>query len=274
MNYLIYNNQVIPENTFTISAGNRAFSYGDGLFETMIFRERKILYLKDHLSRISEGLQVLDIKFPALLTEGNILEKVGELADKNNLSSNARVKLQVWRKTGGLVTPESSEADFIISVSELKKGQEVKKIAFTSSEVKLQFGNLSKYKTLNFLPYIQAGLEKKKRKADEIILTDGKGMIAEASSSNIFWSNSDILYTPALETGCIDGIMRKQIIRFCASENIKVIEGHFPLAELQNAELVFTSNVSGLSLIESINDKKINIQYTLYQVIRIGLDLL
>ena len=274
MNYLVYNNQAIPENTFVISSNNRAFCYGDGLFETMIFRERKILYLKDHLLRLSEGLQQLDIELPASLTEENISAKVSELADKNNLLNNARVKLQVWRKAGGLVTPESSEAEFMISISELKKSPEVKKIAFMSNEVKLHFNNLSKYKTLNFLTYIQAGLEKKRRKADEIILTDEKGNIAEASSSNIFWSNSDILYTPALETGCIEGIMRKQIIRFCASENIKVVEGHFSLAELQSAELVFTSNVSGLSLIENINDKKINTQYTLYQVIRIGLDLL
>lgn len=274
MNYLLHNNEFIAENNFTISPLNRAFNYGDGLFETMILKEGKLLYTADHLKRISEGLALLDIELPSSITEELLAQKVLALAQKNNLHKNARVKLHIWRKAGGLVMPESREADFLISATELKKVQEVKTNAFVSEKIRLYPGSLSKYKTLNFLPYIQAGLEKKQRKADEIILTDLLGNVAEASSSNLFWCKDDVLYTPSLETGCIEGVMRKQIKEFCQTENIKVVEGLFPYKDVQNAELVFTSNVSGLSLIETLNEKKINTQYTLYQVIRIGLDLL
>jgi 4-amino-4-deoxychorismate lyase len=274
MNYLIYNDQFIPEENFTINPNNRAFCYGDGLFETMVLREKKLLYLDDHLLRLSGGLKQLDIQLPMHFSKETISEKIYQLTDKNCLSQNARIKLQVWRKTGGLVTPESSEAEFIITASELKKTHEVKEKAFISEEIKLHFGKMSKYKTLNFLPYILAGIEKKSRKADEIILTDIHGHISEASSSNIFWGKSDSLFTPSLETGCIEGVMRKKIIQFCDSENIKITEGLFSIDSLLNAELIFTSNVSGLSLIENLNDKKIDTQYTIYQAIRIGLDLL
>jgi 4-amino-4-deoxychorismate lyase len=274
MNYLIYNNNLVTENNFTLSPSNRAFCYGDGLFETMVFREGKLLFLEDHLHRISEGLKQLDISFPESLTQDFFHKNITQLVEQNNLHHNARIKLQIWRKQGGLITPESTEAEYIVLASEYKKAQEVKENAFVSEKIKLNASPLSKYKTLNFLPYIQAGIEKKKKNADEIILLDLKGNIAEASSSNLFWGKSDMLYTPSLETGCIEGIMRKQIIRFCDSENIKVTEGLFPLSELINAELIFTSNISGLSLIENINGKKINTEYTLYQAIRIGLDLL
>jgi 4-amino-4-deoxychorismate lyase len=274
MNYLIYNNNLVSENNFVLSPSNRAFCYGDGLFETMVFREGKLLFLEDHLHRIGEGLKQLDISVPESLNKEILYNNIAQLVEKNNLHHNARVKLQVWRKQGGLITPESEEAEYVILASEYKKAQEVKGNAFVSEKVKLNVSSLSKYKTLNFLPYIQAGIEKKKKNADEIILTDLKGNIAEASSCNLFWGKSDMLFTPSLETGCIEGIMRKQIIRFCDAEKIKVTEGLFPLSELMNAELVFTSNVSGLSLIENINGKKIDTQYTLYQAIRIGLDLL
>jgi 4-amino-4-deoxychorismate lyase len=274
MNYLIYNNNFVAENNFVLSPFNRAFCYGDGLFETMVFKEGKLLFLEDHLYRIQEGLKELDISFPASLTKDFFHELITALVEKNNLHHNARIKLQVWRKQGGLISPESTEADYIILASEYKKTQEVKENAFVSEKIKLKASSLSKYKTLNFLPYIQAGIEKKKRNVDEIILTDNKGNVAEASSCNLFWGKSDMLFTPALETGCIEGIMRKQIIRFCEAEKIKVTEGLFPLSELMNAELVFTSNVSGLSLVSAINSKKIDTQYTLYQAIRIGLDLL
>ncbi len=274
MNYLIYNNELIAENNFTISPFNRAFCYGDGLFETMIFRDKKLLYLADHWQRLSEGLALLDLHLPAELTPQKLSSLISELVQKNNLPQNARIKLVAWRRTGGLIAPESDKADYILLASELKKNAEIKPHAFISEKVKLYPGNLSKYKTLNFLPYIQAGIEKKQRKADEVILTDLDGNIAEASSSNIFWCKDDVLYTPSLETGCIAGIMRQQIIRFCLSENIKVQEGLFQPKDLENIELLFTSNVNGLSLIENLNNKSISTQYTLYQAIRIGLDLL
>jgi 4-amino-4-deoxychorismate lyase len=274
MNYLIYNDQLISENDFRINPYNRAFSYGDGLFETMILREGKILFIDDHLKRLTEGLQQLDLHLPVSLNKDSITGKAVLLASKNNLHQNARIKLQIWRQPGGLITPDSSESEYLLIATEFKKAQEVKEQAYVSETIKLYNGNLSRYKTLNFLPYIQAGIEKKKRNADEIILTDQNGNISEASSSNIFWCKSDVLYTSSLETGCIEGVMRKQIINFCSSENIKVIQGLFPSSELKNAELIFTSNVTGLSLVENFNNKKINTQYTLYQAIRIGLDLL
>ncbi len=274
MNYLIYNDEFITENNFRIHPDNRAFLYGDGLFETMIYKEGQILYLEDHLQRISAGLAVLDIQFPFLSSKNQLVQHISELAKKNNLSHHARIKLLVWRKPGGLVTPESSECDYTVLATELKKNQEVKSVAVLSERIKLYPGNLSKYKTLNFLPYIQAGIEKKQRQADEIILTDTQGYLSEASSSNIFWSRDDVLYTPSLQTGCVEGVMRKQIIRFCLAENIKVQEGLFKPKEIEGAELFFTSTVNGLSLIETFQEKKINTQYTLYQAIRIGLDLL
>ncbi|HSZ26105.1 MAG TPA: aminotransferase class IV [Cytophagaceae bacterium] len=274
MNYLIYNDQFIAENNFVISPYNRAFCYGDGLFETMLFRDGKLLFLDDHLKRLTEGLVQLDIKLPKSLTKETILKNVVELKDKNNLHQNARIKIQVWRKQGGLITPETTEAEYTILASPYNKAVETKEKVFTSEGLSLNYTPLSKYKTLNVLPYLLAGIEKKKRSADEILLTDTKGNIAEACSSNVFWSKSDTLYTPSLETGCIEGIMRKQIIRFCHSENIKVVEGLYPIQDLFSAELIFTSNITGLSLLENINNKKINTEYTLYQAIRIGLDLL
>ena len=274
MNYIMYNGTIIQEDNFIIQPTNRAFCYGDGLFETIVYKEGKLLYIEDHLNRISKGLLQLAINLPKGLTISNLSDMVKKLVIENKLHNNARVKLQVWRKPGGLITPESSEADYTIVATELKKPIEVKVKALISENIKLYPTNLSKFKTLNFLPYIQAGIEKKKRAVDEIILTDLNGNLAEASSSNIFWAISDNLFTPALETGCIEGIMRKQIINYCKEENITIKEGLFPVSLLNQAELVFTSNVTGLSLIENINNSKINTQYTIYQSIKIGLDLI
>jgi 4-amino-4-deoxychorismate lyase len=273
MNHYILNGTVLPNQEFTITTNNRAFSYGDGLFETIVVKNGLVLYLNDHFKRISEGLSILAIHSPFKKGADEFASIVYEVL-ANHTIKDARVKLQVWRKQGGYVTPESYDADYLIAITELKPAIPIKEKALVSEQIKLTPSVLSPYKTLNFLPYILAGIEKKKRNCDEIILTNTDGYVAEASSSNLFWTKDNTLYTPSTDTGCIHGIMRKQILNFCKQEGIVIREGFFLAKELETADSIFTSNVTGLSLIEKLNDTEIKIQYTLYQSIRLGLDLL
>jgi 4-amino-4-deoxychorismate lyase len=269
MKYLIHNSTLSSENELFLSPYNRAFAYGDGIFETMIFRNGKISFLQDHRLRLSEGLALLDICLPSALLDSILQKEVPLLIEKNNLAPQAvRIKLQVWRKEGGLVTPESSEADYLLQVSPHRQAPEVKSRAIVAESTRLSAHTLSKFKTLNFLPYIQAGIEKKKRGADEIILMDQEGNISECSIGNIFWEKAGILYTPSLATGCIEGIMRKQILEVCKQQNIFVAEGKFSVAELTAASTIFTSNVSGLSLIGFLEQKPLNQFSSIFQTIK------
>jgi len=274
MNYIQFNDSLLLEQNFTITTSNRAFSYGDGLFETMVLKKGKLLYLEDHFARLKNGLSILSLTLPSSFSPQYIETVVQELAKKNNTFSQARVKLTVWRKPGGLVTPDSNEVDFLITCIKPTKPLTLKTNSLISENVTLSPTLFSKYKTLNYLPYILAGLEKKQRQVDELIITDSEGNLAEASSSNIFWAKNTELYTPSIDTGCIEGIMRKQLIRFCKKEGLAITEGKFQKKCLEHADLLFTSNVSGLSLIERFEGREIKIDYALYQTLKLGLDLL
>lgn len=243
---VIYNEQLLSADTLNFGFDDRSFQYGDGLFETILLKDGKVRFLDLHIERLVKGMQALSIELPLIISAENLSQKLQQLAVINGYPENARIKIQVWRKTGGLYTPLHNEANTLISVSPLKTRPQIIKKAAVAKKVKLHYSTYSAFKTSNALPYILAGLEMKERGLSEIILTDIRGNISECSSSNIFWLKEDQLYTPALATGCISGIMRRHIIQQAATNDIHINEVMAPVEALFLAERVFCCNVTGV----------------------------
>jgi 4-amino-4-deoxychorismate lyase len=249
----IYNFGLAEETMVSLPLHNRAFQYGDGLFETMRFQHGNVLFLPDHFERLSAGLQVLQMKLPADFTRQYIAEAAHQLALANHLPE-ARIRLQVWRKTGGLYTPSQREAEFYINVQPFVAPPAVKEKVLFYTDIRLSYSPLSSLKTCNALPYILAGLAKTHAGADDMILLDTAGHVAECIASNIFWMKNGCLHTPSLQSGCIAGIMRKQILQQAANICIPVQEGLFSIEELLQADSVFCSNIASIQTIRQIEN--------------------
>jgi branched-subunit amino acid aminotransferase/4-amino-4-deoxychorismate lyase len=140
---LFFNGQIIKEEQLTLSPENRALNYGDGLFETMKFKEGKVSYLNDHRNRLQAGAAAFHMHLPKALTRGYIQNTITLLAAKNELHE-ARVKILLWRKAGGLFSPESQESEYLILV---KKWQEspLQKYKLAFSTEKKNYSALSRY---------------------------------------------------------------------------------------------------------------------------------
>ncbi len=108
-----------------------------------------------------------------------------------------------------------------------------------------------------------ASLSKKKYNVDDMILSTKEGYISECTSTNIFWIKDGTIFTPSLYTGCIDGIMRKQVINKCSELNINIQIGEFTKDILLDADAVFTSNVTGFHPIKKIEEKNFSIDIAL-----------
>lgn len=252
---VIYNDQLISSEEVRLSFDDRSFQYGDGLFETIMYKEGKVRFFDLHMDRLSKGLQALSITTPTFFAKDNFQERLQGLALINGYSKSARIKIQVWRKPGGLYIPHHNEANVLISVSQPKARPKIIHNAGVAQKVQLSYSIYSAYKTSNSLPYVLAGIEMKERALNEIILTDTDGNISECSSSNIFWIKDGQLYTPALSTGCISGIMRRHLMEQAAKENIPVSEVHEPAEVLHDAENVFCCNVTGIYAFAAIGEK-------------------
>jgi 4-amino-4-deoxychorismate lyase len=252
MEYFLYNQSIIPTDTNPIPLKNRAFLYGDGIFETIIVKEGRILYLSDHLERMERGLNALFISKPSYFTPDFISKNLNALANKNQLGSSFRLRMNIWRKDGGLYTPEVNEGELMITTDFLAPFAEARKQVYFFEGIKKSFSIISPFKTLNAAPYVVASIEKVKSGAEDMILLDINNNISECTASNIFFIKDNTLFTPSLECACIDGIARKQILKICRQHGILIETGKYGKTDVLLAEFVFTSNVSGIIPIRKV----------------------
>lgn len=242
--FLVYNGDIIAETGLSLSTNDRAFQYGDGFFETIRYERGQLQSWPDHADRIQEGLQALRLILPDSVPLSTFPQLIEQLVTANQLQQQvARVKLQIWRQPGGLYTPSTHQANILITA---RPGQ-----PFAISHrpnvgifdaVRLSASPLSGIKTLNALPYVLAGLAKQEGPYDDMLLLDQHGHLAECIASNLFWFQGNQLVTPALATGCINGITRRRLLRIFPNTQ----EGLFTPDALADADAVFAANVAGI----------------------------
>lgn len=233
---------------------NRALNFGDGVFETMLFDGEKVRFKELHQARSREGLHILNIK-----DHGLDFEQIESLLLKNHSGQKMRVRWNLFRAGGGKYTPESNELFQTLQLEPYFPPPVSKSLVGFCTSVFLYPSPISSLKTLNGLPYILAAQERIQNNWDEIILLDSKGNIVEAGSSNIFWKNGEVVFTPALSTGCIAGVGREVIVSKIRSEGIELREGSFSKEDLFEADLVWVSNALGVSYLEKIENSQYSI---------------
>jgi len=112
-----FNGNLVKSNV-VLSSNNRAFKYGDGIFETIKVENLKINFLEDHYFRLMASMRMLRMEIPMSLTLEFVEQQVLKTLESNNLTS-ARVRVSVYRKDGGFYTPKSHKVNFIVEASEL-----------------------------------------------------------------------------------------------------------------------------------------------------------
>jgi branched-subunit amino acid aminotransferase/4-amino-4-deoxychorismate lyase len=251
-----YNFQLIPDKEFQIPISNRAFQYNDGTFETMLFVDGKIRFLQDHLNRLQRAAEVLKMELPqALFKPETVAFWVEKLLAKNQLHGKIRIKLKIWRSGNGLYTPDINATEVLITAEQQKETSPIIEKADLATSVQTNYSNYSFFKGPNSVQYVLAGIEKKQRQLDEIILLSSEGFVSECLASNIFWIKNDTVFTPSIANGCVAGIMRKNLLRLFLADNIAFQEGKFLPEELLSAEATFTTNAAGVRRILKIQDK-------------------
>ncbi|OFY89251.1 MAG: hypothetical protein A3K10_02760 [Bacteroidetes bacterium RIFCSPLOWO2_12_FULL_31_6] len=222
--------------------------------------DEEIFFFDKHIARLQKGMKILKMNLTSqsLLAEKSnnhtneivdgLKSKILQIAKKNNHSNSCKIRLQVFRDgIGEGYTPNCNDAKYIIETSILSN----KKYEHNStgiilglySDIKKPQNILSNIKTSNALYSVLAGIYAKENQIDDCLLLNESGYISEAISSNIFIIKNDIIYTPSLNQGCIDGIMRNNVIEQARKTNISVVEKQITIDEVKNADEVFLTNV-------------------------------
>lgn len=260
-NYINHNGKIFTSDTPLFTSRNRAFSYGDGLFESMRFHDKKILFFDAHFARLKQGLDLLKMSPAKGIHKNYITEACKELAEKNKIKKDGRIRLQFYRNEGGFYAPLSSEASFILSISPIEDS------SYRLNERGLRIGVfdtikkskniLSCLKTSAAMLYVMAGLSAREKDVDECIILNEDGGISETTKSNIFMVKQGIFYTPPLSDAGLPGIMRNQLIEILREEGKQIVERSILPSEIKSFDEIFLSNaILGIEWVMGYESKR------------------
>lgn len=264
----ILNRKIIDLDQLTLYPGNRGFKYGDGLFETIAMPKGEPRLLDLHLGRLKEGAAYLELNVEKIIQQDQILDDIRQLQKLNNIAKDGIVRLSIWRNTEGKYTPVGGTTDSLLTIekSAFDKVNIKSKANFSEKTVNYP-SDFSRFKTMSALKYVVAGIEKKERNLDEIIILDHNGHISEALSSNIFWKKQNVYYTPPLSTGCISGVMRQWITKALKENGLLIEEKLIEKHEFLQSDCIFTSNAIGIGHIKTIEQFSFEIDHVSQDII-------
>ena len=209
-------NGTIQESSKIVIESNRGFLVGDAVFETIKVVNNKVLFLEDHYFRLMASMRICRMEIPMLFTmeyfEAQILQLIASLPKSNSF----RIRFSVFRTAEGFYAPVSNEVEFIITAIPLK--QDVYKIEKEQYEVELYKDFyipkqlLSTLKTNNKMLQIVGTIFAKENGYDNCIVLNDEKNVVEALQNNIFMKCGNEIVTPPISEGCLNGIMRKQVL--------------------------------------------------------------
>ena len=245
--YINFNGEILPADSILLTITNRAFRYGDGLFESMRVMKGKLKFPELHAERLQKGMKALKIDGYSQADSWFLKEKVEELARRNKIK-HGRLRLTVFRDAEGLYAPTQNKMAYCMEIQPIDEPRyflnERGLIMDVYTELPKPLNWLSNIKTCNSLVYVMAGIYKKQNKLDDVFLINQNRYLCEANSSNIFVWYQNHLYTPALSEGCVEGVMRRVVIQLALDNNIPVTEAQINPEILNAADEVFLTNAT------------------------------
>lgn len=241
-------NGTIQELTNNSFADNRGFLYGDAVFETFKIVDGKILFFEDHYFRLMASMRIVRMEIPMHFTPEFIESEVLGLVNSEGVSALARARITVYRNTGGFYLPTQNTVSYVIQASAWTtrayvvedKSYEVDlyKDFFVTKQL------LSTLKTTNKMVHITGSIYAKENGLDNCLLLNDSKNVTEALQGNLFMLIGNELVTPPLSEGCLNGIMRKQLIKIAKKElGLNVVEKAISPFDLQKADELFITNV-------------------------------
>ncbi|GLY11591.1 aminodeoxychorismate lyase [Pseudobacillus badius] len=254
--FIYLNGEVVSREQAVISPFDHGFLYGMGVFETFRVYNGHPFLMDDHLDRLNRSLKALMIN--RQFSRSEAVEILDELSEANEWKhSYIRFNVSAGNGEIGLQTAAYEQPNVIVFQKPLpppgglleKTGQWLT-IKRNSPEMN------ERLKSHHYLNNIAGKRETGIDGSVEGIFLNQAGAVAEGVVSNIFWVKGNTLYTPAIETGILNGITRKYVIRVAKEKGMAVEEGIFFPQEVEEAEEVFfTNSIQEITAVKQIGSR-------------------
>ncbi|WP_078429470.1 aminodeoxychorismate lyase [Alkalihalobacterium alkalinitrilicum] len=239
--YIYVNGEIVQANDAKISVFDHGFMYGLGVFETFRIYEGHPFLVDDHFQRLRESIKQLSIHWDYNQVE--IIAILRELLEKNNLT-NAYVRWNVSAGVGplGLQVDPYEQPSTIVYVKPLPEILEYSKRGVLLETKRNSPEGTKRLKSHHYLNNIIGKKEIGPDAGVEGIFLTKEGHLAEGIVSNLFWVKNNIVYTPAIETGILNGVTRHFVLTLLDQIGIEYKEGYYSQRELLEADEAFVTN--------------------------------
>jgi branched-chain amino acid aminotransferase len=243
------NGALLPEEAARIDPADRGLTLGDGLFETIRVQGGQAMHLARHLARLRAGAAILDI--PVGWSDTALGQAITAVAEAAGLPDAAlRLTLTRGPAPRGVLPPSQPHPTLLITAGTLPSPAPPARAIIAASTRRNQDSPLSRLKSLNFLDSIIARREAAARGADDAILLDTRGRLAEATVANLFVVLDETILTPPLADGAMPGVTRARLLAAGLAQERTL----WP-ADLSRAHAGFLTNSLGLRALACIGDR-------------------
>jgi branched-chain amino acid aminotransferase len=251
-----YNGDLVAFDDVKITPNNRAYKYGDSVFETLKIINGKLVFWEDHYFRLMASMRMLRMRIPMNFTLEFLEEEILKIVSTKS-ENNLRVRLCITRKDGGFYTPTTNEIDYLIDSSEIKFITKDKYTLDLFKDFYVYSGYLSTIKTNNKLINTLASIFAKENELDNCILLNERKGIVEATNASLFLIKGTLIKTPLLSEGCLKGIAREKVINIIkSSSDYDIEEAVISPFEIQKAdELFITNSIIGIQPVTNYRKK-------------------
>jgi branched-chain amino acid aminotransferase len=262
-----FNGTLVTQDS-NILTQNRGFLYGDAVFETVKIVNSKVLYLEDHYFRLMASMRVVRMEIPMNFTMEYFEEQLLSLTDKLSISNSARARITVYRNDGGYYLPIDNTVSFLVHASAIEtvpysfEEKEYEVDLFKDFYITKQL--LSSIKTTNRILNVAASVFANENALDNCLLLNDSKNVVEAIQGNLFMLVGNKLITPPVSEGCLNGVMRKQVLKLVKTiSGIEVTEELISPFELQKADELFITNViKGIQPITKYRKKTFDVNFS------------
>jgi branched-chain amino acid aminotransferase len=246
--HVYLNDKIVPSSEAKISVFDHGFLYGDGIYETMRSYDGIVFMVDDHILRLFRSAFLIGLDIGKSSEEVKLA--ILEILHANRLK-NAYIRLTISRGEGpvGLDPALCKMPTFVVMAHDFRNYprsyyDEGLKLITSSVRRNSKEALNPQIKSLNFLNNILAKIEAIKADVEEALMLNSDGYLAEGTISNIFFVKDNILCTPSIECGILDGITRAIVLDLAARNGMMVREGKFLPEDLFAASEVFITNTT------------------------------
>lgn len=242
-----YNGSLLPGTGLQLQE-NRAFLYGDSIFETLKILDGKVLFLEDHYFRLMASMRIVRMEIPMDFTMEYFEEQVLLLVQAMPPAPSYRARVSVFRKLGGYYLPVTNDTEYIVTAEALPDAL----YGFTADAYEADLYKdfyvtkqlLSSLKTTNKMVHITASIYAHENGLQNCLLVNDEKNVIESLQGNLFMLTGNKLVTPPVTDGCLNGIMRRQVLAIAEKmEGLEVSEASISPFDLQKADELFITNV-------------------------------